>query len=194
MVYLHRGFPVHTLGAVIIQFFSRRTSQGEHVSWAARILATGAIAFLAACDAGAPMDPSASIDGPAFKKTGASCTVDIGTTVHLLPSLHELEAWLNGSIEAPGSSLNCGRIRSLDAKMEALTKALDRTPPNFHSACGVSGALVQELAAMVRNGQLGLPNFEPPFPGFPTDVLTAARVLSERWCTAAAGDLTGPRS
>lgn len=169
-------------------------SQGEHVSWTARILATGAIAFLAACDAGAPMDPSASIDGPAFQKTGASCTVDIGTTVHRLPSLHELEAWLNETIEAPGSSLNCGRTRSLDAKMEALAKALDSTPPNFHAACGVSRALVQELEAMVRNGQLVLPSFEPPFPGLPTDVLGAARVLSERWCTAATGELTGPRS
>jgi hypothetical protein len=161
----------------------------------ARILTTGVLAlFATACDGSAPSAPLASAAGPTLKRVGASCAVDVGATQNPLPALHELEGWLNDALQDPGSSLNCGQVRSLDAKMEALTKALDRTPPNFHAACGISGALVNAVGSVVGRERLATPAFPPPFPGGPTNVLAAAEDLNGRWCAAARGELVGPRS
>ena len=160
-----------------------------------RILATGVITiFAVACDQGVPTAPLVPAGSPSLARVGASCAVDVGPTINPLPALHELEGWLNDALQDPNSSLNCGQTRSLDAKMEALTKALDQTPPNFHAACGVSGALVNALESLVKRGELATPEFEPPFPGGPTNVLAAAADLNGRWCAAARGELQGPRS
>jgi hypothetical protein len=165
------------------------------MSWKTRIVTTGVMAlFAAACDTSDPSAPPVSAAGPTLARVGASCAVDVGSTQNPLPALHELEGWLNDAIEDAGSSLNCGQVRSLDAKMETLTKSLDQTPPNFHAACGVSGALVNELESLVERGELAMPEFEPPFPGGPTNVLAAAEALNARWCAAARGELVGPRS
>ena len=157
----------------------------------------------AGCGSPAPSAPGA-LDAPgaaaaatpglsAEKKVGAICPVDVGSTEHPLNALHELEGWLNDAITTTGS-LNCGQVRSLDAKLEAVTKALDRPSPNFHAACGTSGALVNELRALVSRGALITPTFMPPFPGGPTNVVAAAEGLNERWCAAAEGEVVGPRS
>lgn len=150
----------------------------------------------AACDSstGAPTSPTGATPIASFAQIGASCAVDVGPTEYPLPAFHELEGWLEDAIDATGSSVSCGEVRSLDAKMEALAKALDRTPPNFDAACGLSGAIANEVAALAENDRLTLPTFPPPFPGGPTNVLTAARELNARWCAAARGELEGPRS
>jgi hypothetical protein len=162
----------------------------------ARLIAVAGAAalFTAACDRAEPTSPSILASTASLAKVGASCTVDVGTTVNPLNALHELEGWIGDAIDAAGSSVNCGQTRSLDAKMEALTKALDQTPPNFHAACGISGAIANELSSLVANGQLVTPTFPPPFPGGPTNVVSAAQALNERWCAAARGELVGPRS
>ena len=141
-----------------------------------------------------PVVPSQSFAQATARVTAAvSCTVDIGATVHPLPALHLLQAWLNISIQNAASSLNCGQVQSLQAKMSVVTKKLDQDPPNFDAACGASTALVNELQSLVRRGELATPTFPPPVPGGPTTVLAAAEDLNQHWCDAAHGDLTGPR-
>jgi hypothetical protein len=166
------------------------------------VAASGAVLFAVACGSASPTSPSAT-GGTAVSSTrvasadarsGGSCIVDVGTTEHPLRAVHELEAYLNVAIAASGLDVNCGLVRSLDAKLEALAAALDETPPAYHPACGVSGALANEIEALARRGTLTLPTFPPPFPGGPTDVLAAAQDLSGRWCAAARGELEGPRS
>ena len=152
-----------------------------------------AVLFAAACDRAEPTAPSALAATPSLSKTGASCTIDIGTTESPLPALHGLEEWTNASIAA-GSSVNCGQTRSLDAKMEAIAKALDQTPRNFHAACGISGALLSELSLLISSGQLPSLTFPPPVPGAPTTVLGLATLVNTQWCAAASGDLVGPNS
>ena|SRR5690349_22130687 len=146
------------------------------------------------CDRAQPTAPSVSAPQLALSKSGASCTIDIGATVNPLPALHILGDLLEAAATTGGSSVDCGQIRSLDAKMEGIAKALDQTPPNFDAACGVSGALVNELNALVENGRLVNITFPPPAPGAPTNLLAAAEDLSEHWCAAKRGELTGPRS
>jgi len=159
------------------------------------IAATGiAMLFAVACDRTEPTAPSALTATPSLSKIGASCAIDIGTTESPLPALHELEAWINASIDASGSSVNCGQTRSLDAKMETIAKSLDQTPRNFDAACGVSGALVSELSVLISSGQLASLTFPPPVPGAPTTVLGLASFVNSQWCAAARGDLVGPNS
>ena len=126
-------------------------------------------------------------------KSGAACTVDFGSTQRPLPALHELAAWLNASAAAPSSSVTCGQVRSLDAKLETTVKALDQNPQNFDAACGTSGALVNELEALIRNGNLAQLTFPPPIPGGPTTVLGLAQTVNEMFCAAARGELVGPQ-
>jgi hypothetical protein len=157
------------------------------------IVTTGFVAlFATACDRAEPTAPAATQVALSMNKAGASCAVDVGGTQNPLPALHELEGWLGDAIDAAGSNIDCGETRSLDAKMEALAKALDQSPPNFAAACGISGAIVAEVSSLVAGGRLSLPTFSPPFPGGPTNVLAAAEGLNERWCAAKTGDLVGP--
>ena len=142
---------------------------------------------------GAPGTAASETPSQTAKNVGASCSVDVGATQNPLPALHDLEGWLNDAIVAT-ASLNCGQVRSLDATLEGVTKALDQTGPNFHAACGASAALVNELSALVSRGALSTPTFPPPFPGGPTNVLAAAGGLHEQWCGAARGEVVGPRS
>jgi len=148
--------------------------------------------FAAACERVEPTAPAAPQATLSMARVGASCAVDIGTTVNPLPALHELEGWLGDAIDAAGSSVDCGQTRSLDAKMEALAKALDQSPPNFHAACGISGAIVNDVSSLVAGGRLVMPTFPPPFPGGPTNVLGAAEALNARWCAASRGEFDQP--
>jgi hypothetical protein len=154
---------------------------------------SGAIVlFAAACDTATPVEPSASA-ALSFQKVGAECAVDVGETEYPLPAVHDLALWINDALES--STLNCGQVRSLDAKMEAIATALDKTPPDFHAACGASGALESQMTALAGAGQLATPSFQPFGPEGPTfTILTAADFLNGRWCAAARGEVQGPRS
>ena len=123
-----------------------------------------------------------------------SCPVDIGSTVHSLPLIQLIQAWLNISIHNAASSLNCGQVESLNAKLNVVAEKVDQDPPNSDAACGASTALVNELQSLVEAGRLATPTLPPPLPGGPTNVLMAAEALKEHWCDAAHGGLTGPRS
>jgi hypothetical protein len=177
----------------------RRPDSKIAIATASITMPVAAALFAAACSTSAPASPSAT--GASAPATAAvaglnatvSCSVSVGATTRPLPAVHELEGFLNAAITAAGSSVNCGQVRSLDAKLEGVARALDQVPQQFHAACGVSGALVNELESLVGRGELSLPTFPPPFPGGPTNVLAAAADLSGRWCAAARGDLVGPQ-
>jgi len=114
-----------------------------------------------------------------------SCTVDIGSTVHSLPLIQLIQAWLNISINNAASSLNCGQVESLNAKLNVVAEKVDQDVPNADAACGASTALVNELQALVEGGRLATPTLTPPRPGGPTNVLMAAEGLKAHWCDAA---------
>jgi hypothetical protein len=161
------------------------------------VIATATILSNIACSM-TPTDPSqnptvsrstsasdAVITAGSVAMTAASCTIDIGTTTRPLPALHELAGWINGSLSA--SSLTCGQVRSLAAKLQQEVAQLDQQPQNFPAACGASTGLLQELQALVRTGQLATLTFPPPVPGAPTTVLGLAALTNEMFCEAAHG-------
>ena len=115
--------------------------------------------------------------------TAVSCTIDIGTTTRPLPALHVLTNWINASLSA--SSLTCGQVRSLAAKLQQEVAKLDQQPQNFPAACGASTGLLQELQALVSTGQLATLTFPPPVQGAPTTVLGLAELTNEMFCEAA---------
>ena len=163
-----------------------------------RIVITSAIVLCtAACGTSTPTEPSA-LAGAApgtlavNESARVSCSVDVGATTHPLPAFHLYVDWLSASTAA--SDLTCGVVNSLDQKMESLGAALDTTPPSFERACGESIAVAREIDALTQSGQLAVLTFDPPFPGGPTTLEQIAEELSETWCAAARGDITGPRS
>ena len=149
-----------------------------------------------ACGKATPTAPPAMNTAamvPLEKNVGDSCSVDVGPTQYLLPAVHGMEGFLNVSLQDPGSSVNCGEIRSLDAMLEGVANALDQASPNYQRACGASGALLDKLESLVKIGQLATPTF--PDPGDPSRLITvvdAAQFLSGRWCAAAAGEIPDP--
>ena len=169
-----------------------------------RILIASVIALWAAgCSTSTPTAPSALTSGASgtlavtessagMAAAAASCTVAIGATRHPLPALHVYVAWLNASADA--SDLRCGQVNSLDVKMDSLAEALDVDPPDFERACGVSIAAAREIDALTNAGQLSVLTFPAPVPGGPTTLEQIAEELSETWCAAARGEITGPRS
>lgn len=162
-----------------------------------RFFITIATAFSTiACGMSAPTAPSPSISmsaspvgsvasyAPETLSTAAvSCTVDIGATTRPLPALHVLANWINASLSQ--SSLACGQVRSLDAKLQREVAALDQEPQNFAAACGISTGLLAELQALVSNGSLAALTFPAPVPGAPTTVLGLATETNEHFCEAA---------
>jgi hypothetical protein len=161
------------------------------------LLLTIAVAagFAAGCDKAAPTAPSSS--APALSasaqvdaRVGEACAIDIGSTTRPLPALHFMEAMFG--VASAQAGLNCGSIRSLDAKLEGIAKALDQNPQNFHAACGTSGAVLNELQALLRRGALENISFPAPAPGAPTTLLGLAEELNTAWCEAARGERTPP--
>jgi hypothetical protein len=118
-----------------------------------------------------------------FSTAAVTCTVDIGATTRPLPALHELASWINASLSA--SSLSCGQVRSLAAKLQQEVAALDQESQNFAAACGISTGLLAQLQALVANGSLATLTFPAPVPGAPTTVLGLARLTNEHFCEAA---------
>jgi hypothetical protein len=159
-----------------------------------RILIISAmVLFTTACGTSTPTAPSALASvAPGALAARVSCTIDVGATSHPLPAFHVFVNWLSASVGA--SDLGCGQVNSLSQKMELLAKALDENPPAFETACGVSGAAANEIAALTRTGQLPVLTFPAPVPGGPTTLQQIADDLSGTWCAAARGDITGPRS
>jgi len=138
------------------------------------------------------LSPSASASalaagGPSatatLSTTAVSCTVDIGETTRPLPALHVLANWINASLS--DSSLACGQVRSLAAKLQQEVAALDQEPQNFDAACGISTGLLAELHALVSTGKLAALTFPAPVPGAPTTVLGLAAETNEHFCEAA---------
>ena len=150
----------------------------------------------AACGKATPTAPPAmntAAVGLLDKNVGESCSVDVGPTEHPLPAVHGMEGFLNVSLQDPGSNVNCGETRSLDAMLEGVANALDQASPDYDRACGVSGALLNKLESLVKIGQLATPTF--PDPGDPTRLITVvdtAQFLNGRWCAAAAGEIPNP--
>jgi len=156
----------------------------------AAVLAVGCDTAPTAPTAATAPSSTLSATAGAADRVGESCAVDIGATTRPLPALHFMEAMLG--VASGQAGLNCGSIRSLDAKLEGIAKALDQNPQNFHGACGTSGAVLNELESMVRRGALENISFPAPAPGAPTTLLGLAEELNTAWCQAARGERTPP--
>jgi hypothetical protein len=115
--------------------------------------------------------------------TAVACTIDIGSTTRPLPALHVLANWINASLSE--SSLACGQVRSLAAKLQQEVAALDQQSQNFAAACGVSTGLLAELQALISTGKLAALTFPAPVPGAPTTVLGLATETNEHFCETA---------
>jgi hypothetical protein len=160
-----------------------------------RCLGAAVMALLLAAACAQGVAPQTTTGPSTFSSTAhasvasaaVSCTVDIGTTVHPLLLVHLVQAWLNASIQDAASSLNCGQIESLKAKLSVVAAKVDQDSPNADAACGASTALVNELQPLIDTGRLAAPTFAPPRPGGPTNVLLAAEVLQQHWCDASHG-------
>jgi hypothetical protein len=148
------------------------------------------------CGMSAPTAPSPSESGGTslfdsvassapgtFSTAAVSCTVDIGATTRPLPALHILANWINASLSQ--SSLACGQVRSLAAKLQQEVAALDQQSQNFAAACGISTALLAELQALTSTGKLAALTFPAPVPGAPRTVLGLATETNEHFCEAA---------
>ena len=158
-----------------------------------RILISSVMSLWCAACTSTPTAPSALAGvAPGTLAARVSCTIDVGATSHPLPAFHVWVNWLSASVGA--SDLKCGQVNSLSQKMELLAEALDENPPAFEPACGVSSAAANEIAALIQTGQLPVLTFPAPVPGGPTTLQQIADELSETWCAAARGDITGPRS
>ena len=158
----------------------------------------GIVAVLAAgCQKASPIAPAATSAGLAAgsaataANAGEPCTIEIGdSTNRPLPALHFMAAMFG--VAATQSALNCGNVRSLDAKLEAIEVALDQNPPNFHAGCGTSGALLNEFESLLARDAIANISFPPPAEGAPTTLLGIAEELNATWCAAARGEITGP--
>jgi hypothetical protein len=126
---------------------------------------------------------SATSESAGLKIEQVSCTIDIGETGRPLPALHVLAAWINASLET--SSLSCGQVRSLAAKLQQEVASLDQPSQNFDAACGQSAALLREIQTLIETGQLAVLTFPAPVPGAPTTVLGLAEETNEHFCAAA---------
>jgi hypothetical protein len=118
-------------------------------------------------------------------ETVVSCTVDVGGAVASLPLVQLIQTWLNIAINDAASSVNCGQVKSLNAKLNVVAAKLVQHDQNEDAACGAATALVNELQALVEGGRLAIPTMSPPPPGGPTNVLIAAEALQQHWCDAA---------
>jgi hypothetical protein len=162
-----------------------------------KLLATAAATalFSVACGMSTPTSPSVSTSAASnalasssgsvssLAPAQVSCTIDIGDTNRPLPALHELADWINASLAS--SSLSCGQVRSLAAKLQQEVAALDQPEQNFDGACGASSALLNELQALTSTGSLSQLTFPPPVPGAPTTVLGLAELTNDHFCVAA---------
>src|SRR3954468_24617538 len=81
--------------------------------------------------------------GGTLSTAAVNCTIDIGATTRPLPALHVLANWINASLST--SSLTCGQVRSLAAKLQQEVAALDQDPQHLAAACGISTGLLSEL-------------------------------------------------
>lgn len=159
------------------------------------VIASATTLFSIACSTSTPTAPSLNttvtstfdsggLSAPGTLTTAAvSCTIDIGTTTRPLPALHVLANWIDRSLSR--SSLTCGQVRSLAAKLQQEVAALDQDTQNFASACGSSKSLLNELQALVSTDQLAALTFPAPVPGAPTTVLGLAELTTEHFCEAA---------
>jgi hypothetical protein len=72
----------------------------------------------------APVSDAGAAVGALTTTAAVSCTIDIGTTTRPLPALHVLANWINASL--PASSLTCGQVRPLAAKLQQEVTKLDQ--------------------------------------------------------------------
>jgi hypothetical protein len=174
---------------------ARNPPRGEMTRTQTFVLATVA-ALVSACGMSTPTAPSltatanttaltsgAAASAGTLSTSAVSCTIDIAATTRPLPALHVLAAWINASVSS--STLACGQVRSLEAKLLQEVAALDQESQNFAAACGISTGLLAELQALTSTGKLSALTFPAPVPGAPTTVLGLATETNEHFCEAA---------
>ena len=137
-----------------------------------RLLAILVIAAsgLAACDSSTVVNPRAAGDASLDRSSGrsSSCSITLPATVNRpLPAVHEVARELNEAFANPQSSVNCGIVRSIDARFATLVSKLDQRDgeQKLDAACGIATGLVNQLEALVETGALNPIVTHPPQAG-----------------------------
>lgn len=130
------------------------------------VLASAAAALLAACESSTISSPRAprvaTLDRGAAQP---SCVITLPAPVNRpLPAVREVTRELNEAFANPNSTVNCGVLQGIGARMNRLVAVLDQPSgeQNLDAACGIAGGLANELAALVKTGQLDPIVTHPP--------------------------------
>ena len=130
------------------------------------VLVTVAAALLAACESStisSPRGPSAATSALSASRPG--CVITLPAPVNRpLPAVREVTRELNEAFANPTSTANCGTLQGIGARMNRLVAVLDQPDgaQNLDAACGIAGGLANELAALVKTGQLNPIVTHPP--------------------------------
>jgi hypothetical protein len=129
------------------------------------VVAVGA-AIVAACESSNIGDPRAPGAASLARSGGpSSCTITLPPPANRpLPAVREVARELNEAFANPQSSVNCGIVTGIGARMNTLVSKLDQPEgeQNLDAACGIAGSLVNQLEALVANGSLDPTVTHPP--------------------------------
>jgi hypothetical protein len=124
-------------------------------------------ATLAACDNSGVANPRA-IGAASFDRNAgpsSSCSITLPPPVtRPLPAVRETARELNEAFKKPHSSVNCGIVTGISARMNTLVSKLDQPDgeQKLDAACGIAGGLVNQLEELVEQGKLDPIVTHPP--------------------------------
>ena len=153
------------------------------------VFATAAAALLAACESSTLSSPRAP--GAATLERSAaqpSCVITLPAPVNRpLPAVREVTRELNEAFANPTSTANCGVLQGIGARMNRLVAVLDQPSgeQNLDAACGIAGGLANELAALVKTGQLNPIVSHPPEAS--PNVVDNMNFIASEFCANAKG-------
>jgi hypothetical protein len=133
------------------------------------VISLAALAFLAACESSNVASPL-SAGGSVLDRGGPrpTCTISLPAPANRpLPAVRETARELNEAFSRASSSVECGTVNGIGQRFNVLISKLDQPDEdqNLDAACGIAGSIVNELEALVRNGQFNPIVTHPPQAG-----------------------------
>jgi len=153
------------------------------------VLITAAAALLVACESStisSPRVPGAAT--LALSASRPSCVITLPAPVDRpLPAVREVTRELNEAFANPTSTANCGTLQGIGARMNRLVAVLDQPTgaQNLDAACGIASGLANELAALVKTGQLNPVVTHPPEAS--PNVVENMSFIASQFCVNARG-------